>query len=235
MAGWDQELEAITSLRMPSDNALTDLFGFDRKWGFRAWRPSSLYSPIHAGIDLRARPKSTIVSPADGWVWGDMVGGSVGSYVLIRPILEDRSPSQHVLLLMMHCQPTGARWRHARAGDRITEQASHGIGAPHLHYEINVSAQFGRVLQMERLISADAPLTDTEWRRKAREAQLSPRAALREVRAQCRRWGIREVHMDHFIRGPLPDYRRSQHSEVGRGETWVVDPLALSKRKGEVT
>lgn len=223
---FDHEIAALQTLQRPTSNPVTDPFGYYRVWGGSGWTHSKLYSPIHAGQDYSARPESVIAAPCDGWAYGEYMTGSIGSYTMFRPITP-RGPSEHIALYFIHCRPTAKEWTQYQTGDPLTVHAGYGIGAPHLHYEIAVTEQFGRVLELEKILNP-AHVTLRDWRLKAKEAGLPARRVLQRISDQMKAWGIQRVCYDYIVRESLPKYKRSQHYEVGNGPTWILDPERIA-------
>ena len=219
------EIKVLRSMKPPTANRITDRFGTMRLWGSTGWYPNSAYSPLHWGIDYSARGDAGVYAPVDGQVWGEFVGGAVGSCTSFIPHI-DGKPTKHVIAYLIHCKPTGKQWLAVTAGDRITEHAGYGIGAPHLHWEVCVTPELARTLVADGLID-DTPVDD--WiEKKARVAGIGAFAAARRVEKQRRTHGITAVYRHAMVRAGLPKYRLSRHSGVGRGETWALDMDALA-------
>ena len=205
-------------LREPTTNRVTDLFGIDRYWDSEDWHPGAPYSPIHAGRDYSASPDPNVYAPCDAWVYGETVGGSIGSIMYLLPIVDGES-DRGMMITLMHCEPGPSQWREVARGDVISQMAGHGIGAPHLHYEIDVT-----YARFEQLRVPKIPVRDTTIRGKAARCRLNVADVMREVRDQKKRWGIEALYHAAIIRSSLPAYRHSQYSDVGKGRTAVVDP-----------
>ena len=213
------DIKALQSIIAPTKNPVTDGFGIFRHWGIDTWHPDRKYSPVHAGIDFSALPEDRIAMPVKGEVWGERSRNpSIGSYCMILP-----ERSAEVALYFYHCEPTGDRWRSFDRGEDVTVHAGHGIGAPHLHFEVNVTDEIGRQLLSDGILRPINNLAVDVWGR-ARDAGISPADTLRRVRRQMESWGILEIGENYMIRQWLPEERRSRKSNIGKGPTWVIDP-----------
>ena len=218
----DEAVEVLQNLTPVSPNDLTDAFGIYRHWGPRTWHPHAGYSPIHAGIDYSAQGDEHIYAPCDAYAYGQMPGGPVGSALYLRPVVAGEA-LDNVMITMFHCEPGPPQWREVAAGDVLTTHASHGIGAAHLHYEIDVTYDLYRKLVDVGLIR---PRTVSEHtiRGRAARRKLDPGAVVEAVNAQRARWGIERLEHDAIVRTALPEYRQSQYSRVGRETTVVINP-----------
>lgn len=221
-----EAIHVLQTLQRPTTNPRTDQFGAFRRWGYsRGWRPQAGYSPIHGGVDFSAGPDPIIRTPANGHVWGMMRPFPVGSCIIQRPqwmgaILDN------VMLVYMHCEPTEEEWVYASIGSPLTRHAGHGVGLPHLHFEVNVTEPVWEALVRMGTVD-DTPVTDDDIRRRAAMHDLEPEAALERCHEQMRRWGISELLRDGIKTTSLPMYRRSRHSRVGTEITWRVNPWRL--------
>jgi hypothetical protein len=217
------------SIKRPCFNRTTDYFGFHRHWGKNTWHPDAGYSPIHEGVDYSAAPHSDIVAPVDCVAWGDYnrrddrIPEAVGSYVMMRPIRSDGEISKYIALYFFHCKATPNRWTEYKQDAVMTQHAGHGIGAPHLHFSIAVAEGLGKEL-IARGILQEEGVKQKEWELKAKFAKIDERKALQNIRHQVNIWAIRGVYKDYFIRVGLPQYRKSQYSDVGIGLTYMIDP-----------
>lgn len=225
MERYRDEINALVTMQPPTLNRRTDAFGFSRAWGFETWHPQAAYSPIHAGVDFSAEPNEHIQAPCDCMAWGWFVDGSVGAYTMIIPKISG-SPSEEIALYLFHCEPTGRRWADFLRSERITKHAGYGIGAPHLHLECAVTPDLACALHAAGLLDLHR-ITKGHWMDKAREAEFSQSQAYQRVQKQKREWGISLVFNDAIVRGALPPYRRSRHSRIGKGETWIIDLPAI--------
>lgn len=232
MNGWEHEIDTLLQLKRPTPNRVTDYFGFHRRWGEKTWNPNAGYSPVHAGVDYSARPLADIVAPIDCLAWGDInrrdptVPESVGSYVMMRPILSTGEPSKYIALYFFHCEPTAPRWQEYKQDEVMTQHAGHGIGAPHLHFEVVVAEGLGKELVTRGILQEDG-VKQREWQLKAKFAKIDEREALQSIRHQVNTWAIRGIYKDYFVRVGLPQYRKSQYSNVGTGLTYVIDPAII--------
>lgn len=227
------EIDALLALKRPTQNLITDAFGVHRHWGNGGWSPDAGYSPVHLGTaDYSARPDRGIVAPGAGMVYGESVDGPVGSCTSFRPRLADGTISTQILVYLIHCEPTASRWESVEAGQTITHHAGHGIGAPHLHFEVVVTPDLAKSLQHHGLLSRHA--VTREWIAfRARSIGLNDHRVLENVEQRLRSWCVTALYHDAIVlRGPLPRYKRSQYSEVGRGLTWVVDLNAIQAAAG---
>lgn len=227
------EIDALLSLKRPTGNHLTDAFGIHRHWGNGGWNPDKEYSPVHLGTaDYSAHPAAAVSAPGSGLVYGEFVDGPVGSCTSFRPRLADGSITTRILVYLIHCEPTASNWEPVEAGQAITHHAGHGIGAPHLHVEVVMTPDLARSLQHQGLLSRHA--VTREWLAfRARSSGLNDRRVLERVNDRLRAWGVTALYHDAIVlRGPLPRYKRSQYSDVGRGLTWVVDLNAIQAAAG---
>ena len=227
------EIDALLALKRPTTNRMTDAFGVHRDWGGSGWLPVSEYSPVHLGTaDYSARTDPDIVAPGPGMVYGEMVDGPVGSCTSFRPRLSGGDISKDILIYLIHCEPTVSRWAPVEEGEVITRNAGHGIGAPHLHFEVAVTPELAKALQHQGLLSHHA--VTREWLSfRARSSGLDDHRTMESVDAQLRRWGVTALYHDAIVlRGPLPSYKRSRYSDVGRGLTWVIDLNAVQAAAG---
>ena len=227
------EVDALLALKRPTDNPMTDAFGAHRHWGNGGWTLDAWYSPIHLGTaDYSASSDKNITAPGTGVVYGELIDGPVGACTSYRPLLADGTISRRIIVYLIHCEPTLPRWAVVNAGDVITHHAGHGIGAPHLHYEIVITPELAKSLQHHGLLSHHA--VTREWLEfRARSCGLDSVQALNAIDKQIERWGVTALYHDAIVlRGPLPRYKRSQYSEVGRGLTWVIDLNAVQSAAG---
>lgn len=205
---------------LPTGNPLTDRFGIFRDWGPGGWTPSDEYSPIHTGVDYSARPDGKIVSPIDGYVWGEKIDGLVGSYCIIRP-----EHSDQFMFTFFHCEPTGAEWKKVNKGSFITDHAGYGIGDPHLHFELATTHAVGRHLRHLGI------LRHINWRavaeKRCEELGFNRDTVLSKIRAFKASRGVIDIGANYVVVSGLPDYRRSKHSKVGIGPTYIIDPTAV--------
>lgn len=224
MNGFHQDIDVLLSLQSPTNNRITDYFGYHRHWGKRTWTPDAGYAPIHAGIDYSAMPNRYISAPCDCLAWGDKIAGPVGSYIMMRPILADGSESKYIALYFFHCEPTPRLWGRYTKGDAITTQAGYGIGQDHLHFEIVLAKPLGQELVSMGILHEDW-ITLKQWHIKAAMSGLNKQRSILAVQKQMQDWQIRGMYNDYYIRATLPEYRKSQYSEVGNyGAAYVVDP-----------
>lgn len=204
----------------PTKNPLTDGFGLFRDWGTGGWSPSEEYSPVHTGIDYSAKPDQAIVSPIDGYVWGEKIAGMVGSYCIIRP-----DHSDQFLFTFFHCEPTGAEWRKVKKGFYVTHQAGYGIGAPHLHFELATTHSMGSHLRHRGV------LKHINWRavveKRCAELGFNLDTVLARVRTFMASRGVIDIGENYVVVSGLPDYRRTKHSRVGIGPTYLMDPRVV--------
>ena len=217
------DLDTLLSIRTPTTNVTTDNFGFKRLWSESTWNPDSVYSPIHAGIDFSARPDSVVRAPCDILAWGALVESPIGSYIMMRPSLGGFPPSNHIAMYFFHCDPTDPTWMSVPGGTPLTYHAGHGIGAPHLHFEIAVSPEFGRYLLKEGILT-DKAVTYHEMVNKARQAGIDETKAIERVETQKSTWGITRLCYSHMIVAGLPYYKQSQHLPFTEGPVWLIDP-----------
>lgn len=223
MNGYHKDIDTLLGLTRPTPNRVTDYFGAGRLWGNRYWHPDARYSPIHGGVDYTARGDASIVAPCDVLAWGDYRPGDVGSYIMMRPINEGGEPSKHIALYFLHCEPTPTKWLQFDKGMPMTRQAGHGIGAPHLHFEVVVSHSLGKELESRGIIHPDW-VSLKDWRNKALVAGIDDDKALARVREQMNRWQIRGMYHDYMTRAAVPHYRQSQYSNVGKhGAAYFLD------------
>jgi hypothetical protein len=218
------ELRALMNLKPPTENLLSDAFGLNRDWGKEnAWNPdlpeNEKYSPIHPGLDFTARGTHKITMPLTGRVWGDFVPGPVGAFCMILPDL-----CEHIALYLFHCEPTEPEWKEYYQGEYITDQAGYGVGLPHLHFELCVSDLLGRYLRDHTGLLRQFYDMDDHVLHKAKQCKIDEKKTLAAVKQQIHDWGISEIGMNYFVRGPLPEYRQSRLTEVGKGVTWVINP-----------
>jgi hypothetical protein len=143
-------------------------------------------------------------------------GGAVGSVILLLP--ED---NEEVMVVLMHCDPTASEWIPVERGGALSQHAGHGVGAPHLHLEINCTERAWRELSGH---VDTGTVTDEAILRRASRAGLVPDKVLAAVRAQRRRWGITQLLEDGIETSGLPEYRHSRYSRVGKGTTYRVNP-----------
>jgi len=222
----DRAIELLLSMFTPTHNRLTDKFGFYRFWGNNDWTPDKEYSPIHAGIDFSARGDKEIKAPCNGYAYGQEAHEPVGSITMIRPIV-DNEALDNVVVTLMHCEPAKPQWKEVRKGEIITTQAGHGIGAAHLHLEIDVTEDVYKELVNRHMLYGDE-LTDRDIKEKATESGIDPDKALLRVEDQKNTWGISFLGKDGFIRKwGLPHYRQSSYSRVGNEPTVMINPLRL--------
>lgn len=215
-------LHVLDSLGRLATNPRTDPFGIRRHWGERHWIPGSGYSPIHAGVDYSAEPDPVIFAPCAGLVYGHKVDWPVGSAVYIRPLLGE-DPVDNVMVVLMHCEPTASEWREVRDGEELTTHGGHGVGAPHVHVEVDVTIDVYRALVGDGIISDRAVTAETIRGRAARK-DIDADLTEARVEQQCARWGIEFLGYDVLIRSRLPAYRHSQYSRVGKGRTAIINP-----------
>lgn len=224
----EYELETLKKIRLPTHNRTTDHFGILRKWGRHDWHPGCGYSPVHAGVDFSERDDEKIYMAIDGKIWGEIINGSVGSYCMIIP-----ENSFNVALYFFHCEPTETEWRQAYSGEHITNHAGYGIGAPHLHFELCVTESVGRILKEKNILRPIHRLENYVIE-KARNAHINSIDAAKAVDNQIKTWGITEIGENYFVRDSLPEYKKSRYSEIGRGMTYVIDPLHIIQSQGEL-
>lgn len=219
----DKTIQVLQSLSMPTHNSITDKFGFYRYWGENEWNPNTGYSPIHAGVDYSAIPNTDIYNLCTGYAYGHIVGGVVGSVTYIRPIVQQETLDT-IMITLMHCEPMEPIWKKCNKTELLTKQAGYGIGAPHLHVEIDVTEDILKELLQRKIISSKK-VTDTDIIKKAEQSNIDPNQTIEKVHAQQKRWGIKEIGYDYIIRYALPQYRHSKYSRVGKESTVMLNPL----------
>jgi hypothetical protein len=211
-------IKELFNAAAPTGNPVTDTFGVFRHWGNDGgWTPSAEYSPVHTGVDYSSKPESKILMPVDGFVWGEKIAGMVGSFCLMRP-----EHSDQYLFTFFHCEPTGSLWKHYKKGDEITTQAGYGIGAPHLHEELALTHSLGSHLRHRGI------LRGINWRdvveKRCDELGFGKSEVLVRIRSMMASRGIVDIGENYIVLNGLPDYRKSKHSKVGTGLTYLVDP-----------
>jgi murein DD-endopeptidase MepM/ murein hydrolase activator NlpD len=217
----EKDLDILKKLITPTENKITDKFGLDRDWGSNGWTPKCGYSPMHMGVDFSARPVANIQMPINGKVWGEFRAFPVGSYCLLLP-----EGTENISLIFFHCDPTNPRWVEYKQGDNITKQAGHGIGAPHLHYEVMITEELGKYLLSSEILSPLPNLKEVVYK-KAEQANINKQEAMAECLKQTYDFGINEVGYNYFIQKDIPSYKKSKFSNVGKGNTFIIDWISI--------
>lgn len=221
----NQEIEMLKSMILPTPNKQTDSFGLHRDWApnGEAWNPDSEYSPVHVGVDYSARPETKIRMPCDGKIYGEMIGGLVGSYCMIVP-----TDTAQIALYYHHCEPTANVWVPFHRGEVCTFQAGHGIGHPHLHIELAVGSILGQHLMSAGILRPIKNLAQT-IRDRAAGAGIDPEKTLARVKRQMKEQSIIEIGENYLIRSAIPQYKKSRYTIVGIGQTYFIDPRVFLK------
>ena len=227
MGTLQQELNALRRMIPPTHNTETDAFGAFRDWGpgNGKWHPGAGYAPIHTGRDYAIHPDHILRMPLDGTHWGDWRPHPVGSYVMILPSIEG-SPAQHSAIYLIHCEPTNPQWTYLNQSQHLTDHAGYGVGSPHVHVEIAVTPELGRLLYGTGMLDM-TPIGEGHWKARARAAGLDVNAVLKELGAQIDQWAIEEITRDVIVRGVYPEYRLSSRSWLGNGPIWIIDPESV--------
>lgn len=221
-------INIVKNTAIPTPNRVTDPFGVWRVWGGTGWNPNAKYSPIHWGTDFSGKGVDQIVAPVSGQAWGEKIPGAIGSCISVIPHL-DGEPVRDIIMYLIHCEPTASRWSSCNARSSLTSHAGYGIGAPHLHWEVALTPRLARALQDVKLLQAHA-IDRAWWKHKSDNAGLDHGDVDPCLRSQMASHGIVKVYNDAIVRDGLPAYKRSRFSDVGEGETWVVDIMQILGR-----
>ena len=226
----DQLINILGNTVIPTPNRVTDPFGVWRIWGEdMGWNPNSKYSPIHWGTDFSGRGGvDQIIAPVSGLAWGDLVPGAIGSCISVIPHL-DGEPVRDIIMYLIHCEPTASEWTACNARTTLTQHAGHGIGAPHLHWEVALTPRLARALQDVHLLQVQT-IERSWWKYKSENSGLDHGYVEHRLRSQMVSHHITAIYNDAIVRDGLPAYKRSGFSDVGVGETWIVDIMQILGR-----
>lgn len=228
----------LVSATPETANPVTDRFGAFRDWadvglvdpdtGRPGWNPSRGYRPIHYGVDYSVRPDAHLRAPFRMMTWGLIAADpAIGSMVLNIPLRADRSPNDSAILYWLHCTPTKPQWCAHTTGEVVTENAGHGVGAPHLHRELAVTLDLYEALVDAGLLRTDV-VTEDEFTQRARDRNMPVDAVLRRIRQQIDGDGIIRIERDAIVMQRFRNADKlSRHSRVGRDITVLVNPIAV--------
>ena len=139
-------------------------------------------------------------------------------------------PTRNIILYYVHAEPADPVWTPVSADGVLTVHGGHGIGAPHLHHESAVTPRLGRALIAAGMLDEN-PVAPDHWQRRAAEAGIDVPRASDRVEKQLVRDGLLSVHRTHIVvGGGYPKYKRSRLSDVGYGETWIIDIAQVAGR-----
>jgi hypothetical protein len=92
-----------------------------------------------------------------------------------------------------------------------------------------VTPRLASALRDVKLLQAQV-IDRSWWKYKSDNAGLDHGDVEPRLRSQMASHGIIEVYNDAIVRNGLPAYKRSRFSDVGEGETWVVDIMQILGR-----